>query len=136
MSNKTELQANNIELQEILDSVNALPDAGSGGGLQFSVGTAKQDPLAIYVDDLPFAPKYVAIFACESRAEDTLGLVICSEFGILNGVEYSSQTEPLKAGTGGSSSKTYPSEIQLTDNGFICIPEAAKAPAYRYVAVG
>ncbi len=27
MSNKTELQANNIELQEILDSVNALPDA-------------------------------------------------------------------------------------------------------------
>lgn len=27
MSNKTELQSNNIELQEILDSINALPDA-------------------------------------------------------------------------------------------------------------
>lgn len=27
MSNKTELQANNVELQEILDSINALPDA-------------------------------------------------------------------------------------------------------------
>lgn len=34
MSNKTELQANNVELQEILNSVNALPDAGGGGGVE------------------------------------------------------------------------------------------------------
>lgn len=31
MSNKTELQNNNLELQGILDSVNALPNAGGGG---------------------------------------------------------------------------------------------------------
>ena len=30
MSNKTELRNNNLELQEILADVNALPDAGSG----------------------------------------------------------------------------------------------------------
>ena len=32
MSYKTELQKNNIDLQAILDSVNSLPEAGSGGG--------------------------------------------------------------------------------------------------------
>lgn len=28
MSNKTELQANNVDLQNILDTINALPEAG------------------------------------------------------------------------------------------------------------
>lgn len=32
MSYNTELQSNNAELQEILDAVNDLPDAGGGGG--------------------------------------------------------------------------------------------------------
>lgn len=33
MNIKSELQSNNIDLQTVLDKVNALPDAGSGGGL-------------------------------------------------------------------------------------------------------
>lgn len=32
MSYNTELQSNNTELQAILDAVNALPEAGTGGG--------------------------------------------------------------------------------------------------------
>ena len=36
MSYKTELQNNNIDLQAILDSVNSLPEAGGGGGVQVS----------------------------------------------------------------------------------------------------
>lgn len=34
MSNKTELQSNNIDLQGILDSINALPEAGSGASIE------------------------------------------------------------------------------------------------------
>ena len=32
MSNKTRLQANNTNLQALIDKANALPEAGSGGG--------------------------------------------------------------------------------------------------------
>ncbi len=32
MSNKTELQSNNLDLQDILNTVNALPDKGEGSG--------------------------------------------------------------------------------------------------------
>ena len=32
MSNKTRLQTNNTNLQELINKANALPDAGSGGG--------------------------------------------------------------------------------------------------------
>jgi hypothetical protein len=32
MSYKTDLQSNNVDLQNILNTINSLPDAGSGGG--------------------------------------------------------------------------------------------------------
>ena len=32
MSNKTRLQTNNINLQDLIDKANNLPDAGSGSG--------------------------------------------------------------------------------------------------------
>lgn len=32
MSNKSRLQANNINIQALIDKANSLPDAGSGGG--------------------------------------------------------------------------------------------------------
>lgn len=34
MSYNTDLQSNNIDLQSILDTINALPEAGSGGGIE------------------------------------------------------------------------------------------------------
>ena len=33
MSHKTELQSNNVDLQSILATINALPEAGGGGGV-------------------------------------------------------------------------------------------------------
>lgn len=40
MSNKTRLQTNNINLQDLIDKANNLPDAGSGGGIDTSDATA------------------------------------------------------------------------------------------------
>ena len=39
MSNKTRLQTNNNNLQTILNTVNTLPEGGSGGGMNFETTT-------------------------------------------------------------------------------------------------
>ena len=56
MSNKTELQNNNLELSEILGDINALPDAGGGAietwGLTIHAnGATGTECLIPYVDD-------------------------------------------------------------------------------------
>lgn len=56
MSNKTELQNNNLELSEILGDINALPDAGGGAietwGLTIHAGNSTGTECCIpYVDD-------------------------------------------------------------------------------------
>lgn len=40
MSYNTNLQSNNIDLRAILDTINALPDAGSGGGMPDGIVSA------------------------------------------------------------------------------------------------
>lgn len=110
-------------------------EGGEIGNYQISIGTAIADGVAIYVEDLPFTPKYVAIFICESDDGPRAGLIACAEFGTFDGVDYSSQTEPF-GGSGGMGSNTEPSEIELTENGFIILPRAGQAAAYRYIAIG
>lgn len=39
MSQKTDLQSNNVDLQTILNTINNLPEAGSGGGSGSSINT-------------------------------------------------------------------------------------------------
>ncbi len=51
MSYNTELQANNEELQSILDKVNALPNADSGGNVDYVVqDTPPEDTSVLWVD--------------------------------------------------------------------------------------
>lgn len=47
MSNKTRLQTNNTNLQELINKANALPDAGSGGS---GGGSVEMCTLTIYAD--------------------------------------------------------------------------------------
>lgn len=118
--------------------------AGSGGGgsskgYQISIGTAFSDNICISVEDLPFTPKYVALFVCESDDTTRQGLYGCSELGTFEGVEYSSQTEFAGCGgtTGESVSLTTSSAIELIDNGFMVFPvNSGLAKSYRYIAIG
>jgi hypothetical protein len=113
----------------------AIGGGGSSSNYQVSVGTAISDGVFVSVEDLPFTPKYVAIFICESNDGATVGLLACAEFGTFDGVDYSSQTEPI-GGPGGIGSKTEPAEIELTENGFLAFSSAGRAKAYRYIAIG
>lgn len=43
MSQKSDLQANNVDLQSILNTINALPEAGAGGSLETVTLTFVED---------------------------------------------------------------------------------------------
>ena len=138
----------NAEITEQTDLISQIATAldgkasgggGSSEGYQISIGTAFSDNISISVEDLPFTPKYVALFTCESSDTAKQGLYGCSELGTFEGVEYSSQTE--FAGYGGAAgqsvSSTTSSAIELTDNGFMVFPvNSGLAKSYRYIAIG
>lgn len=47
MSFKTDLQSNNTDLQAILDTINALPEAGSGGSEETYTGDISYDDMTM-----------------------------------------------------------------------------------------
>lgn len=143
MSNKTQLQANNTSLEALITRVNAakdtaasLPEAsGGGGGYQISIGTVLSGGFVLEVSDLPFTPKYVAIFTCDDNNTRRAGLMGSSEIGTFNDVQYSSEAV-YHGSTGGTECTVSTSGLEITDNGFVIFPMDSIASAYRYIAIG
>lgn len=133
MSNKTELQANNVELQEILDSVNALPDAGGGGAAEVqvyrdsvSVASVSGNNKIIYTcSDLPFTPKAVYAVLTYGRlltsqiAGKTIPLS-CVGYGdgtTMDNYLFFQNSTAVSLGKGTGTGTDY-SQILITTNGF------------------
>jgi hypothetical protein len=75
MSNKTELQNNNTELQEILDSVNALPNASGGSGTVVGKWRFRTDG----IDQIPLPGEiYVNFTDLEGTAYDSMDITVLS----------------------------------------------------------
>lgn len=156
------LNNNTTQLEALLAKVNALPEVGSTDdlnaaiteletkvttlnaaldskatikGTQIVIGTVVSDGIMLIVEDLPFTPKYVAVFPCANESHK-MGILGSSEIGVFNGVNYSSESE-ISGGTGGTSCDIGLSNIEITDNGFSVIPvEVDLADEYRYIAIG
>ncbi len=58
MSQKTDLQSNNVDLQSILATINALPEAGGGGGAEIETCTVRLNVSTLMGDPVHF------IFMC------------------------------------------------------------------------
>ena len=133
MSNKTELQANNVELQEILDSVNALPDAGGGGATEAQIyrdsirvdAVSGNNQIIYTCSDLPFTPK--AVYATLSYGRLLISMITgkiiplsCAGYEdgtAMDDFIFCSNSTTINLGKTAGASTEY-SKILITTNGF------------------
>lgn len=151
MTYKTDLQTNNTNLQSILDTVNALPEAGSGGGTssgaKFATGNItiteglKSSGVEIAtVSGLGFRPSAVFISlssGTNANITSTSYYVILSSYNIDGVVSQSTMFQRKSSYTRTYCSSGY-ATITLNSDGFTWSSDNSNSYtgfSYRYIAV-
>lgn len=145
LQNTTALQNEQTELQSLLESVNALPKAGS----DLNVITGTFTPTSTFthtISDLPFKPEYVEIMAMYNETSytpsSTMRRLICAKQGTLSGNTFNEYVFAVSNTLNGTNSGLAAAEITFNDNGFVVNANAGTNPAslipvtYSYLAIG
>lgn len=146
MSNKTRLQANNTNLQTLINKVNSLPDPGCQyvtGTLTVTSGTKTKGTVVAKIDQLPFKPSYVIITLQDGN---NIRMSTTSYYGLLSIQAGLTNTENATYTRKYSSTYAYGyalstsyANINITDNGFELVSNNNNlyvGSRYTYIAIG
>lgn len=149
----SQLENNTANLQAILDTVNNLPEASSGGGaVQVATGEFTPTSVNLYsnpitVSGLGFRPKYVSITALNaaSQSYDTwsayYNYLLAMDIGTIGGKTVANKLVCTNTGSAfstGSENAIY-YDITMTDDGFTLSTTGSASyvikRSYAYVAI-
>lgn len=139
MSNKTELQSNNTDLQGILDTISALPEAGGGANVATGTFTLSSVTNTMSINSLNFKPTSVYVESLSKKTTAQSGqtsLIHEVGFGELFNcfVYYSTMnSKPISGNT-----SSYSVTCTMNNNGFeITTGSYYFTPnSIRWVAIG
>lgn len=140
---------NTTSLNEVLAAVNALPDAGSGGGggIQIVTGTLEAqnftmspEETVLYEVDLGFKPKFVQVYPSANVTLSTANrnyVVSLSKWQDVNIFSYGKKTSSGSSAVYTTKNSGTDIYIELTENGFnvMAIGIAGTFSASEYVAI-